>query len=146
MSGQQEDLAADGPWYREGLRFECTQCGNCCTGAPGYVWMSDEEIARLAGLLTIPIAEFCRRYVRKVRGRQSLLEHASGDCVFLDSSSRRCRVYQARPQQCRSWPFWDSNLRSPQAWQATCDVCPGSGRGPLVPLEEIESQRTRIRV
>ena len=26
------------PWYRDGLRFQCTQCGNCCTGDPGVVW------------------------------------------------------------------------------------------------------------
>ena len=27
-------------WYaEEGLAFECTGCGDCCTGAPGYVWV-----------------------------------------------------------------------------------------------------------
>ena len=37
------------PWYADGLSFTCTQCGNCCTGGPGYVWISDMEIDRLAG-------------------------------------------------------------------------------------------------
>ena len=32
------------PWYAAGLQFGCTECGNCCAGAPGYVWISTEEI------------------------------------------------------------------------------------------------------
>ncbi|MFM1805538.1 MAG: hypothetical protein RL136_2417, partial [Planctomycetota bacterium] len=33
---------AQAPWYAEGLRFECTQCGNCCSGGPGAVWFTPE--------------------------------------------------------------------------------------------------------
>ena len=33
------------PWYKDGLGFQCTQCGDCCTGAPGYVWINAAEIA-----------------------------------------------------------------------------------------------------
>ena len=36
------------PWYADGLRFACTQCGNCCTGEPGFVWVNDAEIAAIA--------------------------------------------------------------------------------------------------
>jgi hypothetical protein len=36
------------PWYKDGLRFTCTGCGDCCTGAPGYVWVNKEEIEALA--------------------------------------------------------------------------------------------------
>ena len=32
------------PWYRDGLRFTCTRCGNCCTGAPGYVWVDADAM------------------------------------------------------------------------------------------------------
>ena len=39
---------ADRVWYDAGLKFQCTRCGACCTGAPGYVWVNGEEIARLA--------------------------------------------------------------------------------------------------
>ena len=38
----------DEPWFSQGLRFTCSQCGNCCSGGPGFVWVSDEEIAKLA--------------------------------------------------------------------------------------------------
>ena len=30
-------------WYEQGLRFGCTQCGNCCTGPEGAVWFTEEE-------------------------------------------------------------------------------------------------------
>lgn len=133
-------------WYRQGLRFECTQCGNCCTGAAGYVWVHSEEIERLAALLNLPVDEFRKRYVRKIGGRESLIELENGDCVFLDSQSRRCGVYAERPRQCRSWPFWDSNLRTPGTWNATCRICPGSGQGELVPLAEIEARRAEIAI
>ena len=137
----------DQPWYGDGLRFECTQCGDCCTGAPGFVWVNQDEIAALAALVDQPsIEEFEAQYVRKVGVRKSLKEWANGDCVFFDSASRRCTVYGARPRQCRSWPFWDSNLRTIQDWQRTCEHCPGSGQGKLHQLQDIEQQRTMIRI
>ena len=39
------------PWYDKGLRFSCSECGDCCTGAPGYVWVNKEEIAAIVGHL-----------------------------------------------------------------------------------------------
>ena len=60
------------PWYQQGLRFQCTQCGDCCTGAPGYVWVNKEEIAALAMAAGIEdVDEFERLYVRKVGIRQA---------------------------------------------------------------------------
>jgi len=137
---------SDLPWYREGLKFACTQCGDCCTGAPGYVWVTNDEIAALAALVGQEVEAFEDQYVRRVGARKSLKEFPGGDCVFFDSASRRCAVYDARPRQCRTWPFWDSNLKSPEDWQHTCSVCPGSGKGKLYSLEEIESQRRVVKV
>ena len=138
---------AETPWYAKGLRFQCTQCGDCCTGAPGFVWVNQEEIAALAAAIgMVDLAEFERLYVRRVGVRKSLRERPNGDCVFFDNQLRQCTVYPARPRQCRTWPFWDSNLRSEQAWQATCQVCPGSGKGPLHSREQIDAQRRVIHV
>ena len=135
------------PWYEEGLRFECTQCGDCCTGAPGYVWVKPEEIVALANVVTGGDAEkFEDLYVRRVRARKSLKEFPNGDCVFFDTDARKCTVYEARPEQCRTWPFWDSNLASPSDWKHTCEVCPGSGKGKLYSLTQIEEQRKVVRV
>ncbi|MBI2477484.1 MAG: YkgJ family cysteine cluster protein [Planctomycetia bacterium] len=135
------------PWYKDGLRFKCTQCGDCCTGAPGYVWVNQAEIEGLAAELGESDVEvFEDAYVRKVGIRRSLREFPNGDCVFFDTEKRTCTVYNARPRQCRTWPFWESNLKSPQAWAETCEACPGSGKGKLYQIDHIESQRQVFHV
>ena len=135
-----------GPWFQNGLRFQCTQCGNCCTGAPGYVWVNAEEIAALANLLELSVDEFEGKYVRKIGSRKSLVEFENGDCVFFDSKTRKCKVYEFRPRQCRTWPFWDSNISTPEAWKETCRVCPGSGQGKLYTVEEVLAQSAVIKI
>lgn len=140
-------MERQGPvWFEEGLRFECTQCGDCCTGAPGFVWVDAAEMNALAAKLGLSLEEFQEKYVRQVGKRFSLTEFANGDCVFLDGETRRCKVYENRPRQCRTWPFWDSNLRSPQTWESTCRVCPGSGKGKLYTVEEILKQSQVVKV
>ncbi len=137
----------DQPWYKDGLRFKCTGCGDCCTGAPGYVWVNSDEIAALAAEVGMNVEAFEKKYVRRIGVRKSLNEKPNNyDCVFFDSKTRKCKVYAARPRQCRTWPFWVSNLRTPQTWAQTCEVCPGSGSGRLYQLEAIESQRAEFRV
>lgn len=149
------------PWYKDGLSFQCTQCGNCCTGGPGYVWVSEVEIERLAEHLKLSKAEVLKKYCRKVSGKISLKEHRTEgglyDCVFLttyvtmqaqpDGSTREvtkrgCSIYTVRPLQCRTWPFWDGLLASPEAWQRATRTCPGLDRGKHYPLERIEALRT----
>lgn len=136
--------ADNAPWYRDGLAFECTRCGACCTGAPGYVWVSPEEIARLAAQRGDTIPEFTRRFVRRVGQRLSLIEKPGGDCIFWDRAAG-CTVYPARPTQCQTWPFWSETIETPAAWEAVTRVCPGSGRGQWFSLEEIEAAAARTR-
>ena len=134
------------PWFEEGLQFECTQCGNCCTGAPGFVWVNSEEIQALAQELGISTSEFENKFVRQVGVRKSLIEYANGDCVFFDGATRRCTVYDARPRQCRTWPFWQSNVRTQKAWKQTCEVCTGSGQGKRYAAEHILHQISIVKL
>ena len=135
-------MAQREPWYVDGLRFACTQCGNCCTGAPGYVWVSEDEIAALARLRGMEAEAFRERHTRRVGRRRSLLEHANGDCEFLATTPdgrRVCSVYQARPLQCRTWPFWQSNVSSRRAWAGAALGCPGMNKGALHELPVIRA-------
>jgi uncharacterized protein len=134
------------PWFQDGLRFECTQCGDCCTGAPGYVWVTNEEIAALAANLGMKVHEFEASYVRRVGSRKSLIELANGDCILFDAKTRKCKVYSGRPRQCRTWPFWDSNIATPSAWKKTCAVCPGSGQGKVYSVEDVLAQSAVIHI
>ena len=134
------------PWYHEGLQFECAGCGACCTGAPGYVWVNKAEIEAMAGAVGMEVEQFQRHYVRLVGIRKSLTELPGGDCVLYDDATRTCQVYEVRPRQCRTWPFWASNLRTQRSWQEASRDCPGAGSGRLVPLREIRARCDLVRV
>ncbi|HZU36226.1 MAG TPA: YkgJ family cysteine cluster protein [Gemmataceae bacterium] len=130
------------PWYKDGLRFQCTRCGHCCTGEPGFVWVSDEELAQIAAYRGETLEEtkaLCTRWT--TRGR-TLREKGNGDCVFYTRDAG-CTIYPVRPAQCRTWPFWASNVATPEDWQQTCEICPGSGTGELISAEEI-TRRVRM--
>ncbi len=66
----------DLPWYHRGLHFQCIGCGNCCTGEPGYVWVTKAEIEAMAAVLKISVEKFQRRYVRQVGNREK--SHRTG--------------------------------------------------------------------
>jgi len=126
-------------WYADGLAFSCRNCGACCGGAPGDVWVADEEVAPLAAALDMSEDAFLAECVRTRRGGRLLKERANWDCILLDPVTRRCRAYEARPLQCRLWPWWQQNLASPEAWAACKRDCPGVGEGPVTPPETIDA-------
>ena len=134
------------PWYKDGLKFTCTGCGDCCTGSPGYVWVNNEEVVQIAELIEMPVEKFEDEYTRKVGIRRTLKELSNGDCVFFDNKKRTCTIYSARPRQCRTWPFWESNLKTPEDWERTCEECPGSGTGKRHQLVQIEEQRAVMKI
>ncbi|MDP6541719.1 MAG: YkgJ family cysteine cluster protein, partial [Phycisphaerales bacterium] len=116
-------------WYEEGLCFECQQSGNCCTGPPGSVWFDDGEGRAMAKQCGGTVEDFYAQFARKLGNRWSLKEHVvdgKHDCVFLDRTSDRssCKLYNARPLQCRTWPFWKENLRTPDAWKRAKEETP----------------------
>lgn len=134
------------PWHADGLNFTCTQCGNCCTGDPGVVWVNDEEIREIAEYLDKPIGEIRLFHTRLVNGRVSLTEYQNGDCTYFDPEKRHCKVYPVRPQQCRTWPFWRSNISSKEKWDEVCETCPGAGQGTFYSLEEVEERARRVDI
>jgi len=135
----------DEPWYADGLRFECTRCGKCCSGFPGYVWVNQDELQAIAELRQEPLEEVIGLYTRAVHGRRSLRDTLKDDCIFF-SDETGCTIYAARPRQCRTWPFWESNLESEETWTETEGRCPGAGRGSLIPVEEITRRMREIRI
>jgi Fe-S-cluster containining protein len=135
-------------WYEKGLCFSCQQSGNCCTGPEGAVWFNDGEGRAMAKQLGVAVEAFYKRFAHKIGSRWSLREYkidGKFDCVFLDRTGEKpgCKLYRSRPLQCRTWPFWKENLRSPEAWaRAKVDTpCDGMDSGKLVPIEEIRIQR-----
>jgi uncharacterized protein len=133
-------------WYQDGLQFTCTGCGNCCTGPSGLVWVTEEEITRIAEFRGQSVGEIRLFHTRLIGQKVSLTEFANGDCTFFDPATRKCQIYPVRPTQCRTWPFWRSNLQSHEAWKKMQQGCPGAGQGCLVPAEAIEAQANQIEL
>lgn len=133
------------PWYQDGLPFTCTRCGNCCTGPPGYVWVTPAELSALADHLREPVEVVRAACTRSALGRRTLREKENGDCVFYEPGAG-CTVYAARPTQCRTWPFWESTTETPEAWARTQSVCPGSRHGELISAEEITRRVREVRI
>ena len=134
----------DSRWYGCGLRFECVQCGGCCGGAPGYVWLTREELAKIAEYLQLNPRMFTRRYVRRVGFKLSLIERADYDCIFLRriDGKATCEIYPVRPLQCRTWPFWNINVKTPETWAEAAEHCPGMNCGDVRDVGVIEQART----
>ena len=143
-----EQTVAQDKWYKDGLKFTCTQCGNCCTGSTGYVWTTADERQAMATFLDLELEEFTQRYTRRVGLKYSLKEKGkqdNWDCVFLvsDGAKRTCSIYPVRPRQCRTWPFWNENLHTSAAWDAAGRDCPGMNTGKHYDYTQIEIRRTR---
>lgn len=136
----------------QGLRFDCTLCGNCCTGPEGYVNFTDEEGRAMAEDVGVSYDEFLRTYTHMTPAGRSLKERETSfgfDCIFLDREKipgkAVCGVYKSRPIQCRTWPFWESNLKSEHAWRRAAVGCPGIDRGEkVIPPEAIRIQRAKV--
>jgi uncharacterized protein len=131
----------EAPWYKEGLRFKCTGCGRCCTGSPGFVWITEEEIKTAAEYLKISPREFSIKYIRRLENKMSLVEHSKTyDCVFLKEN--RCQIYSVRPKQCRTFPWWTQHLKSKECWEAESQYCEGINHpdAPVIPYETIQEQ------
>jgi Fe-S-cluster containining protein len=137
-----------GPFYAEGLHFSCTRCSCCCRLAPGFVFLTREDLSALLRATGLPAREFVERYCRQVglNGfyRLSLKERDNYDCIFWEEQG--CTVYEHRPHQCRSYPFWGANLDARDSWEALKGSCPGVGQGRLHTREEIEAWLERSEV
>lgn len=108
------------------------------------MWVDDGEVRAIADHLDKPVGEIRLFHTRPIRGRASLNEFANGDCTFFDPETRGCKIYPVRPRQCRTWPFWGSNVATQTVWKKTCLECPGAGQGQLVELDEIQRRVEEI--
>lgn len=129
-------------WWRQGVRFECTGSGKCCTshGEYGFVYLSLEDRQRFAKHFKMSTSAFTRKYCEMTGGIWHLKEDPKNpDCMFL-VGGKRCGAYEGRPTQCRTWPFWPEVMNAKSWAKDVKAFCPGVGRGELVPAERIEAQ------
>lgn len=129
------------PWFSEGLRFKCTGCGKCCTGSPGYVFLSLGDLERLSLHFGLTQEQFTQKYTRYIDGQYALLDRPTTyDCILLKDN--KCTAYEARPTQCRTFPWWIHHLREPSDWEDAAGRCEGINHpdAPVVPSLHIQEQ------
>ena len=126
------------PWFSKGLRFECTQCGNCCRnhGDYNFVYLAARDVIAIADHLDLTPKAFVDEYCRVADGWVTLRMDEPA-CRFLEADNR-CAIYPVRPKQCATWPFWGENLKR-ATWEGPVkECCPGIGKGPTTPADEVE--------
>jgi Fe-S-cluster containining protein len=125
-------------WYASGLRFECLPgCSACCSDHGEYtaLYLNAGDVRALADFLDLTREEFLRLHTTFEEG--ALLMHMEPpDCMFLEDGS--CVAYLARPTQCRTFPFWEENLKSRTAWVRLRKFCPGIDVGELHDYDRIQ--------
>ena len=132
--GIAKGAAMIGPNLATMLAFVCTDAA-----------VTPQDLQAIAEFRGESLEEVRALYTRWSDRGRTLREKANGDCVFFERGVG-CTVYAVRPRQCRTWPFWDSNVATPERWQHTCEICPGSGQGELIPPEEIIKRLQVIRL
>ena len=98
--------------YRNGL---CTHCSASCCTMPVEVGLAD--LVRLELVEPFEAEHEAPKQIARRLTKAGLIEHfnfkyslftlarrAIGDCRFLDALTRRCSVYERRPDTCRRHP------------------------------------------
>ena len=127
--------------YKNGIKFECQGSSKCCVsrGSHGFVYMSNNDLKRLANYFDISNQKFKDRYCDRTDGYLHLKEiNKNGNCQFLNET--KCSVYKDRPEACRSWPFWKENMNAKTWNKEIVNFCPGIGKGKLLSLSKIETK------
>ncbi len=125
-------------FYAQGLPFCCTACGECCSNHSGYdfVFLTPKDISNLANFLELPEEDFLRAYTREDVS-DVVLKDKGEACIFLGKNGR-CQIYEARPVQCRTFPFWPENMNE-KVWNHEIKRdCPGVHTDHIVPATTIE--------
>lgn len=113
-----------GKWFQNSLSFSCTACGKCCKGATS-VYVNAAESRQLADQLKMPIVDFLKSYVEERENTLMSLKSKPGGvgCIFLQNN--KCSVYDSRPTQCRTYPFWPDIVMGEAEWKAEASSCEG---------------------
>ena len=125
------------------LRFQCQPgCTECCT-QKGFVYLAEGDAEHIADFLSMPVAEFERRFVYRTARRARLRVPRDVQCWFLREGG--CSIHPVKPVQCRIFPFWPELVESPREWKKTARYCPGMGKGELVQIETARQQAAEMR-
>jgi Fe-S-cluster containining protein len=115
------------------MRFQCQSgCIRCCE-QKGFVYLTREDIARIASHLGITRAEFKRVYLCGTAPLLRFRKQRHKQCPFLLANG--CSIHEVKPLQCSSFPYWPELLAKASERREAAQYCPGINRGALVNIE-----------
>jgi hypothetical protein len=125
------------------FRFECQPgCTNCCT-QDGHVYLTAEDIRRIAPYVGMNEGQFEKNYVLLDGEHRRLKMEVGERCFFLEEGG--CGIHPVKPLQCRVFPYWPENVGSRRAWHGLRRFCPGVGAGRLIQIEEVRREAEGYR-
>ena len=132
-------------FYEKGLNFSCKRCSGCCGGSPGFVYLSKEDMIALRDFFGISTKTFVEQYCRwaDYYGGTTVLALKEEKDFYCTLWRDGCTAYEARPVQCRTYPFWSWMTESRESWDDCAKDCPGMNSGTLWNKEHIDSERRR---
>lgn len=92
----------------------------------------------MAAFLGLTPKRFERKYVYRTKNKARLRIPVAAHCYFLVEGG--CSIHEAKPTQCRIFPFWPELLDSRREWATTARYCPGMGKGPLIQIDTARAQ------
>jgi Fe-S-cluster containining protein len=97
--------------------YQCQRCGNCCRW-PGFVKVTEAEIAAIAARTGVDEHDFIQRYTRLRPNRDglALIDKPNGECVFFEQGG--CAIQAVKPAQCRAFP----NEWNFPGWREVCEA------------------------
>jgi Fe-S-cluster containining protein len=99
----------------------------------GQVYLSEEDLVRIAAYVNMSPAEFEERYVYRTARLMRLRKPPAKQCMF--HVENRCSIHPVKPTQCRIFPYWPEIIESQSSWDETAKSCPGMNQGPLIQIE-----------
>lgn len=127
------------------MRFQCQPgCIKCCD-QKGQVYLSEDDILRLAAYLGVEPQAFEARYVYRTRNLRRLRKPPKSklQCPFLKEDG--CSVHPAKPTQCSTFPFWPEMVQDKEEWRRTGRWCPGIGKGELIQISVARETAEKMR-
>lgn len=105
------------------LAFDCKMCGRCCEGLGGII-LTQYDLQRLYEHMGLSKTEFIKSYAEMRNGKLGIKTGADGFCVFFEAG-KGCAVHIAKPNVCRTWPFFRGNLVDEESLSLAKEYCPG---------------------
>ncbi len=125
------------------MRFECQSgCTKCCD-QQGFVYLTEEDVTRIATHLGLSQPVFEKRYLYRTKHLRRLRIPRKVQCIFLKPDG--CSIHTVKPLQCSTFPFWPELVDDKSEWRKTGKWCPGIGKGPLVNIEEAQAIAQTMR-